>query len=98
MEFTLHLRLPTELGERIDRIKDRLSKTSGVVLTRSMVIRALLEKGAEQYELVKPQVKVKASEPARRAPSQPDPLPEDDKPAEEPAPIMSKKDLGVLGL
>ena len=41
---------------RVDRIKDQMNKTHGLALTRSMVIRALIEKGAEQYELTKVEV------------------------------------------
>jgi len=71
MEYAFNIRLDLELGERIDRIRDQMSKTVPFPLTRAMVIRALLKSGADKYE--QGGDKVKASEPARRAPSVPSP-------------------------
>jgi predicted DNA-binding protein len=56
LDHAFNLRLSTELVGRVDRIKDQMNKTHGLALTRSMVIRALIEKGAEQYELTKVEV------------------------------------------
>ncbi len=96
MEYTLHIRLPVELVEQVDRIQGQITKASGVPITRSMVIRSLLEQGVERYK--QGWDKVKASEPDRRVLSKP--VPEKDQPSEavEPTTSMSKKDLDVLGL
>jgi hypothetical protein len=76
MEYTLHIRLPVELVEQVDRIQGQITKASGVPITRSMVIRSLLEQGVERYK--QGWDKVKASEPARRSSSVPEPELEDD--------------------
>jgi len=99
MEYAFNIRLDLELGERIDRIRDQMSKTVPFPLTRAMVIRSLLKSGADQYE--QGWDRVKASKPALRAPSPPVVEPEDTQPAEtdqESVLIMSKKDLDLLGL
>ena len=76
MEYAFNIRLDLELGERIDRIRDQMSKTVSFPLTRAMVIRSLLKSGADKYE--QGWDKVKAIEPARRSSSVPEPELEDD--------------------
>ena len=50
LNVSVNIRLTEEQAERMDRIAAALLKATGVDVTRSVVLRAVLERGIDAYE------------------------------------------------
>lgn len=50
LNVSVNIRLTDEQAQRMDRIAAALVRSTGVEVTRSVVIRAVLERGIDAYE------------------------------------------------
>ena len=63
-ESTLVVRIPTELMVEIDQIRGKRSLAQGVKVSRSLVVRLLLERALGRGKVSAPSKPVEAVEPA----------------------------------